>query len=128
MRHLFFIAVLLSLGFVLAFAAVLAIATRNPALPVLVGLVYFVLESYVANLGQWHELHLELVRGSLPFASVMALLADSMDPAHYGFGAPSFDPNHVDRPLILSLFTVAVWAAVFAVSADQLFRRSDIRE
>lgn len=122
------IAVLVSLGFVLAFAALLAVATRNPALPVLVGLVYFVLESYIANLSQWRELHFELVRGSLPFASVMALMADSMDPANYGIGAPNLDPNYVDRPFILSLVVVAAWAAVFAVSADQLFRRSDIRE
>ncbi|MGH2463989.1 MAG: ABC transporter permease subunit [Candidatus Limnocylindrales bacterium] len=120
--------VVVSLLFVLSFAALLAVATRNPALPVLVGLLYFVIETFLGNLNQWRELNLDLVRGSLPFASVMGLLADASDPAHYGSGPQITDPNYVDRPLILSLLVVAGWAVILAVAADELFRRSDIRE
>ncbi|MGH2513578.1 MAG: hypothetical protein ACRDGQ_12920, partial [Candidatus Limnocylindrales bacterium] len=122
------IAVIVTLAFVLAFSGLLAIATRNPALPMLVGLVYFVLETFAANLGQWRELHLELLRGSLPIASVTALLADSLDPAHYGIGPPISDPSYVDRPLLLSFIVVAAWAGVFVVLADLLLRRADISD
>ncbi len=117
----------IALGFALSFAALLAIATRNPALPLLISLIYFVLEGYVANLSQWRELHLELVARSLPFASVAALLGDSLDPAHYGIGAPN-GAGGVNSPLVLSLVIVAGWAILFAVISDALLRRSDIHE
>ena len=130
-----------ALAFVLAMAALLAIVTRNPALPFLVAIVWFILESLVANLPPWRDLHLEQVAHSLPFSSVAALLADSLDPAHYGLavaggfglqGAGSVDPGvtagAVDRPLLFSFAVVIGWAILGLLAAATLIRRADILE
>lgn len=121
-------ACLVAIGFVLSLAALLAIATRNPALPFLIAIVYFIVEGIVANFSQWRDLHLELVSGSLPIASVGALLTDSINPARYGLVPIEVNPNVVDRPLLLSFAVVAGWAIAFFVLAAAVLRRSDIRE
>ncbi len=119
---------LVAIAFVLSFSALLAIATRNPALPFLVGIVYWIAEGIVGNFSQWRDLHLELVSGSLPIASVGYLLRDAVDPAKYGLGPTEVSSNVVDRPLLLSFAIVAGWAVLSFVLAAALLRRSDITE
>ncbi len=117
-----------AIGFILAFSALLAIATRNPAAPLLIGMVYAIFEGIIGNFSQWRDLHLELVGGSLPIASVGYLLRDAIDPAKYGLAASAVGPNIVDRPLLLSFAVVAGWAVLFFALAAALIRRSDITE
>lgn len=133
---------MVALAFVLTVAALIAVITRNPALPLLVAIVWFILEGLVANLPPWHDLHLDQVARSLPFSSVAALLADSLDPAHYGLavaggfglqGSGSVDPGlvatgAVERPLLLSFVVVAGWAVLALLAAATLIRRADILE
>lgn len=119
---------LVALAFVLSFSALLAIATRNPALPFLVAIVYGIVEGAVGSLSQWRDLHLELVSGSLPIASVGYLLRDAIDPARYGLAQADIGPNVVDRPLLLSFAVVAGWAVLSFVVAAVLLRRSDVTE
>ena len=121
-------AVVVALGFVLALAALLAIVTRNPAVPFLIGLVYFILEGMVVNLGVWMNIHLDAVLDLLPVASVSALLRDSLDQTQYGIATADVTFGVVDRPLLLSVGVVVGWTLVFYLIADSLLRRADIVE
>jgi hypothetical protein len=100
--------------------------TRGPSLPFLLVLVYVLVEGVVGGLAMWRDAGLQLVSGSLPFASVMALISGSTDPSRYGLAAA--DPARFDRPLLLTFAVVAGWAVVFLVAAIVRLRRLDVRE
>jgi ABC-type transport system involved in multi-copper enzyme maturation permease subunit len=119
-------AALVSLAFWVALAALLAVVSRGPSLPFLLVLVYFLVEGVTGGLAIWRDAGLQLVSGSLPFASVMALISGSTDPSHYGLAAA--DPSAFDRPLPVSFAVVAGWTALFFVAAIVRLRRIDVRE
>jgi ABC-type transport system involved in multi-copper enzyme maturation permease subunit len=119
-------AALVALAFWVALAALLAVVTRGPSLPFLLVLVYVLVEGVVGGLAMWRDAGLQLVSGSLPFASVMALISGSTDPSRYGLAAA--DPARFDRPLLLTFAVVAGWAVVFLVAAIVRLRRLDVRE
>ena len=119
-------AAMVALAFWVALAALLAVVTRGPSLPFLLVLVYILVEGVVGGLAMWRDTGLQLVSGSLPFASVMALIAGSTDPSRYGLAAA--DPAVFDRPLMVSFAVVAAWAVVFLVAAIVRHRGMDVRE
>lgn len=121
-----FAAALVSLGFWVALATLLAVLSRGPSLPFLLALVYFLIEGVVGGLAIWREAGLELLSGSLPFASVIALISGSTDATRYGLATP--DPSAFDRPLPVSFAVVIGWAALFFLAAIVRLRRIDVRE
>jgi hypothetical protein len=101
---------------------------HNPALPILVLLLWFLFEGVIVSLPIWRSLHLELVANSLPLTSVVALVSGARDPVSYGLGPPPDDPGVVVRPLLLSFAVVAGWAVAFLGAAARILSRADIRE
>jgi ABC-type transport system involved in multi-copper enzyme maturation permease subunit len=121
---------LLALVLIAGCAALLAIATRNGAFPLLVGMLYLIAETLVANLDTWRTIDaLRWVPRSLPLQSIGALLAETTRAARDGpVGTVPIDQNAVVFPLWLSFAVVAGWALVIHAAAQAIFRRSDIRE
>jgi ABC-type transport system involved in multi-copper enzyme maturation permease subunit len=119
-------AALVALAFWVALAALLVVVTRGPSLPFLLVLVYILVEGVVGGLAVWRDAGLQLVSGSLPFASVMALISGSTDPSRYGLVAA--DPSAFDRPLPVSFAVVAGWATLLFLAAIVRLRRLDVRE
>jgi hypothetical protein len=120
-------AVAVAMALVLGLMALLAVATRNPAMPILLVLLLFLAESLVANLPLWRSAHLELLAGSTPLNSIVGLLSGAADPTLYGIGTPA-DSEAAVRPLWLSFGVTAAWAAAFAGVATAILRRADISE
>jgi len=121
---------LLALIVVTGLAGLLAIVTRNGAVPLLLGMVYVIGESLIANLDVWRTVDgLRWLPRALPIQSVGSLLADT---ARSATGSQSdatlVDPNSISFPLWLSFAVVAGWAVLIHVAADLALRRSDIRE
>lgn len=118
----------LAAALLIAIGAFLAILTRGPALPLLVLLLDFLLESVVAANPVVQDGGLRQFAGSLPLNSLVLLFAGVGDPAAYGL-PPLASPSPTDgRPLALSFAVSAGWLVVFLLLTLWRVRRADIVE
>ena len=111
--------------FVVAFSGLLTVVTRNPAMPLLFGLIYFILESYVSNSSLFRDESgpIWLAR-VFPLQSVSGLLGDTRQAI-----TSANDPSAaVGWPLWAGFLAVAAWSAILYFLADRIFRRADITE
>ena len=116
---------LLVVGFVVAFAGLLTVITRNPAFPLLFGLIYFILESYVSNSSFFRDENgpIWLAR-AFPLQSVEGLLGDTARAITTGD-----DPSAAAGwPIWLGFVAVAAWSAILYLAMDRIFNRSDITD
>ena len=126
------VARLVVVAFVVALGSLLAVATRNPAFPLLFALVYFIAESYLANSSFFRDAdgptwaaHL------LPFQSVAGLLGDTLRaiaPGDSQLGGQVDQFGATAWPVWLSFVVVGAWSAAFYAVADRVLGRSDITE
>jgi ABC-2 type transport system permease protein len=127
------VARLLILAFVVALAALLTVVTRNPALPLLLVLIYFLFEGIVTSMPLFHDPSgLTWLPGLLPLKSVSDLLSDTLRtivPLDPSVVAGQLDqPGTVVFPLWLAFAVVAGWFGLLYLAADRFFQGSDIRE
>jgi ABC-2 type transport system permease protein len=113
---------------ILAIGAFLAVLTRGPALPMLLLLVGFLLESILSANPLVQQAGLKQAAGSLPLMSVVNLFEGAQDPAAYGLPATILPPPTADRPLALSVAVVVGWIVVFGWLAVWRLRRLDVTE
>lgn len=122
------VAMALGSALLLVIGALLAVLTRGPALPMLILLLDFLVESLIANAGFVREAGLAQLAGSLPLMSLVNLFTVAQDPGAYGL-PPIMDPSPAaDRPLALAIAVVVGWTLALAWLTVWRLGRTDVTE